>query len=32
MLYELLAGRRPFRAENLMAIFYKITHEIPTGT
>ncbi|MGE0452346.1 MAG: protein kinase [Vicinamibacteria bacterium] len=29
MLYELLAGRRPFRAENLMAIFYKITHEDP---
>ena len=29
MLYELLAGRRPFRAENLMAIFYKITHEEP---
>jgi serine/threonine-protein kinase len=29
MLYELLAGRRPFRAENLMAIFYKITHEAP---
>jgi serine/threonine protein kinase len=27
MLYELLAGRRPFHAENLMAIFYKITHE-----
>jgi tetratricopeptide (TPR) repeat protein len=29
MFYELLAGRRPFRAENLMAIFYKITHEEP---
>ena len=27
MLYELLAGRRPFHAENLMAIFYKITHD-----
>ena len=29
MLYELLAGRRPFHSENLMAIFYKITHEEP---
>ena len=29
MLYELLTGRRPFHAENLMAIFYKITHEEP---
>jgi serine/threonine-protein kinase len=29
MFYELLAGRRPFRAENLMAVFYKITHEEP---
>jgi serine/threonine-protein kinase len=29
MFYELLAGRRPFRAENLMAVFYKITHEDP---
>jgi serine/threonine-protein kinase len=29
MLFELLAGRRPFHAENLMAIFYKITHEEP---
>jgi len=27
MLYELLAGRRPFHSDNLMAIFYKITHE-----
>ncbi|MFI5184392.1 MAG: serine/threonine protein kinase [Vicinamibacteria bacterium] len=27
MLYELLAGRRPFHADNLMAIFYKITHD-----
>src|SRR5512138_3839083 len=37
VLYELLAERRPFHAENLMAIFYKITHEdvdyslIPAG-
>jgi tetratricopeptide (TPR) repeat protein len=29
MFYELLARRRPFRAENLMAVFYKITHEDP---
>jgi tRNA A-37 threonylcarbamoyl transferase component Bud32/tetratricopeptide (TPR) repeat protein len=29
LLYELLAGRRPFHSENLMAIFYKITHEEP---
>jgi tRNA A-37 threonylcarbamoyl transferase component Bud32/tetratricopeptide (TPR) repeat protein len=29
MLYELLTGRRPFHSENLMAIFYKITHEEP---
>ncbi len=29
MLFELLAGRRPFHSENLMAIFYKITHEEP---
>jgi serine/threonine protein kinase len=29
MLYELLAGVRPFHAENLMAIFYKITHDAP---
>jgi serine/threonine-protein kinase len=27
MLYELLTGKRPFHADNLMAIFYKITHE-----
>ena len=27
MLYELVTGRRPFHSENLMAIFYKITHE-----
>ena len=37
MLYELVAGRRPFHSDNLMAIFYKITHEeanfdlIPAG-
>jgi tetratricopeptide (TPR) repeat protein/tRNA A-37 threonylcarbamoyl transferase component Bud32 len=37
MLFELLAGKRPFHSDNLMAIFYKITHEeanfdlIPTG-
>ena len=29
MLYELVAGRRPFHSDNLMAIFYKITHEEP---
>ena len=29
MLYELLTGRRPFHSDNLMAIFYKITHEEP---
>ncbi len=27
MLFELLAGSRPFHAESLMAVFYKITHE-----
>jgi len=27
MLFELLAGQRPFHSDNLMAIFYKITHE-----
>ncbi len=27
MLYELLAGKRPFHSDNLMAIFYKITHD-----
>jgi tetratricopeptide (TPR) repeat protein len=38
MLYELLTGKRPFHADNLMAIFYKITHEdvhydlVPTGS
>jgi serine/threonine protein kinase len=29
MLYELVTGRRPFHSDNLMAIFYKITHEEP---
>jgi tRNA A-37 threonylcarbamoyl transferase component Bud32/tetratricopeptide (TPR) repeat protein len=29
MLYEMMAGRRPFHSDNLMAIFYKITHEEP---
>jgi serine/threonine-protein kinase PpkA len=38
MLYELVVGRRPFHADNLMAIFYRITHEganfdlIPQGS
>jgi serine/threonine protein kinase len=27
MLYELVTGRRPFHADNLMAIFYKLMHE-----
>jgi len=27
MLFELASGRRPFHSDNLMAIFYKITHE-----
>jgi tetratricopeptide (TPR) repeat protein/tRNA A-37 threonylcarbamoyl transferase component Bud32 len=27
MLFELLTGQRPFHSDNLMAIFYKITHE-----
>jgi serine/threonine-protein kinase len=27
MLFELSSGRRPFHSDNLMAIFYKITHE-----
>jgi serine/threonine-protein kinase len=27
MLFELAAGRGPFHSDNLMAIFYKITHE-----
>ena len=29
MLFELLANKRPYHADNLMAIFYKITHEEP---
>ena len=29
MLYELITGRRPFHAESLMAIFYKLLHEDP---
>ncbi|MCG6926760.1 MAG: protein kinase [Acidobacteria bacterium] len=29
MLFELVTGRRPFHSDNLMAIFYKITHERP---
>jgi eukaryotic-like serine/threonine-protein kinase len=29
MLFELLTGQRPFHSDNLMAIFYKITHEEP---
>jgi serine/threonine-protein kinase len=29
MLYELLTGKRPFHSDNLMAIFYKITHDEP---
>jgi serine/threonine protein kinase len=29
MFYEMLAGRRPFHADNLMAIFYRITNEEP---
>jgi tRNA A-37 threonylcarbamoyl transferase component Bud32 len=29
MFYEMLAGKRPFHAENLMAIFFKITHDDP---
>jgi tRNA A-37 threonylcarbamoyl transferase component Bud32/tetratricopeptide (TPR) repeat protein len=32
MLFELLAGQRPFHSDNLMAIFYKITHEEPNFT
>ena len=29
LLFELVTGRRPFHSDNLMAIFYKITHEGP---
>jgi hypothetical protein len=29
VLYEVLAGPRPFHSDNLMTIFYKITHEEP---
>jgi serine/threonine protein kinase len=29
MFYEMLVGKRPFHAENLMAIFFKITHDDP---
>lgn len=29
MMFELLVGKRPFHAENLMAIFFKITHDEP---
>ena len=29
MLYELVRGSRPFHADGIMAIFYKITHEDP---
>src|SRR5260221_10101070 len=29
MLYELVRGTRPFHAEGIMAIFYKITHDDP---
>ena len=29
MLFEMLARKRPFHSDNLMAIFYKITHEEP---
>ena len=28
MLFELVTGRRPFHSDNLMAIFYKITHDL----
>src|SRR5262245_45301771 len=30
LLYEMVTGRRPFHADSLMAIFYKITHEEPS--
>jgi tRNA A-37 threonylcarbamoyl transferase component Bud32/tetratricopeptide (TPR) repeat protein len=29
MFYEMITGKRPFHAENLMAIFFKITHDEP---
>ncbi|MEO5761353.1 MAG: protein kinase [Vicinamibacteria bacterium] len=29
MFYEMLVGKRPFHADNLMAIFFKITHDDP---
>jgi len=29
MFFEMLTGKRPFHAENLMAIFFKITHDDP---
>jgi serine/threonine protein kinase len=29
MLFELVTGRRPFRGDDIMSIFYKITHEQP---
>ena len=29
MFYEMLVNKRPFHAENLMAIFFKITHDDP---
>ena len=30
VLHELLTGRRPFAADSLMTIFYRITHDTPT--
>ncbi len=30
MLHELITGTRPFAAESLMTIFYRITHEAPS--
>jgi serine/threonine-protein kinase len=29
MLYEMLTSRRPFHDDNVMAVFYKVTHEEP---